>query len=237
MGRKSHQKVASHHCHHSKAQEGDGDRATRWDECPREGPPWYRASQLLRASQSGALGRTISLGYCPPLLFVMTTLPTFCPSPCLDLYKLCLTAGPLWSGSHVNSPPKAEQFFFDAFLVSRAHLHHITQGDQISSKTTAKREMLKGGEEGKMVSKPGHIKKLFPWQPLVPTAAQSCFNQWQHLPINSAGVCTSFPRTCPGTDVATHPLRQGTPLEVMEIIFSTGLWKLELRCRDTYPMP
>ena len=33
-----------------------------------------------------------------------------------------------------------------------------------------KKEALRVGEEAKMVSKPGHIKRLFPWQPLVPTA-------------------------------------------------------------------
>lgn len=63
-----------------------------------------------------------------------------------------------------------------------------------------------------MVSKPGHIKRLFPWQPLLPTAAQACFNQWQHLPIKSAGVCTSFLCICTGMDGATHPQRQGALL-------------------------
>lgn len=63
-----------------------------------------------------------------------------------------------------------------------------------------------------MVSKPGHIKRLFPWQPLVPTAAQACFNQWQHLPIKSPGVRTSFLCICTGMDGAMHPQRQGTPL-------------------------
>lgn len=68
---------------------------------------------------------------------------------------------------------------------------HPRRANLQQNNSRKKEEALRAGEEGKVVSKPGHIKRLFPWQPLVPTAAQACFN---HLPINSAGVCTPFPQ-------------------------------------------
>lgn len=84
----------------------------------------------------------------------------------------------------------------------------------------------RAGEEGKVVSKPGHIKRLFPWQPLVPTAAQACFN---HLPINSAGVCTPFPEYL-------HWDGWGHLGEMMLIVCSMGLPELEPKCPGSSPV-
>lgn len=164
-----------------------------------------------KRSQTGVSGRGISLGH--PLLLpsLISTLPIVAlqgPSrPCsvrICPYRLCPITGPsgrcptrealsaLSSSSHCNPVP-------------RVPMQHIAPGEQIFNKTTARKEAWGGGEEGKTVSKLGHIKRLFPWQPLLLTVAQACFNQLQHLPIKSVWVCTSFPCILIGMERDMHP--------------------------------
>lgn len=72
---------------------------------------------MREASQLGAFGRGMSLGYSPLLPLVTNQ---HCGTPgsiqipfCCNIYHLCLVAGPSRRGSHLNSPPWAEQFLLE----------------------------------------------------------------------------------------------------------------------------
>lgn len=102
--------------------------------------------------------------------------------------------------SHLSSHPRAQQLFPTP---SRSRGGSFCNALPHESKSLTKQEQEKkprgGGEEGEMVSKPGHIKRLFPWQLRILTVAQVCFHQQQRLPIK---VCPGprFLPVCPRWD-------------------------------------
>lgn len=89
------------------------------------------------------------------------------------------------------------------------------------SKSPTKQEQEKkprgGGEEGGRVSKPGHIKRLFPWQLRILTVAQVCFHQRRRLPI----------KVCPGLCfLPVYPRWDGQGRVSPEGWDSFGKWQL-----------
>lgn len=154
---------------------------------------------MLRASQPGVLwagdfpGTSSASPFTNQYLANIVALQG--PSrPCsvrICSYRLCPITGP--SGRcPIGEAHSALSSSSHCLPIPRVPAHHTAPWEQIFNKTTARKEAWGGGEEGKTVSKLGHIKRLFPWQPLL-TVAQARFNQWQHLPIKSVWVCTSFP--------------------------------------------